>query len=429
MTDMLGFAAYLVLPLIGSWIWRLDGVRRFPVEGRIVFAGAAGALVTALVMAVMALVGVQWTRARLIAALLLLTAGALWKAPSRAQSTIPWRSVAFLAMAIIIVITAYGLLTARETTGDLLFFWGPKGIHFYRGGTIDVDYLRNPNSFLAHRDYPPLLPLIFAWSHTVSREFSWWGAVLLSGLCFAGVVAIVRAGARDNLSALLTTAVLAWAFARAEVAGGADPLLLLFEAAAVGALLFVRDPRSQTIVAAIGMAGAVVTKVEGASFAAAMILALLLDRRPFKRIIAITLPALLLLGGWIAFLIRNELLDTYRGPGTLSFRYARQVWEGLLSTGSYDALWLPWLAPLVIVLLGDVRRARLPLYVAALSLGVAFYVYLRSPFDPSEFWIPTSAHRVLLTPLLMLLMAAAAAHAPVADATLASTEEREPLPA
>jgi hypothetical protein len=415
MRDVLGLLAYLVLPLIGSLVWRLEGVRELAVEARVAIAGAAGALLTAMVMTVMSLAGIEWSRTRLIAALLLLIAGGLWKAPARDGKTKSWRSPAIAVIAVFLAITAYGLLTARETTGDLLFFWGPKGVHFARAGKIDVDYLRDPNSYLAHRDYPPLLPLVFAWSNTVSRDFSWWAAVLLSGLCLAGVAAIVRACARDDLSALLTISVLAWAFARARVAGGADPLLLFFEATAVAALLFLRDERSQTIVAAIGIAGAVMTKVEGASFAIAVILALVIDRRPWKRIVMIVLPALVLLGAWITFLVRNDLLDTYRGPGTFSLQYVREVLAGTVVNASYDALWIPWIAPLIVVLLGSVRRARLPLSIALLSLGATLYVYLKSPNDPSILWIPSSAQRVLLTPLLMLLMAAAAAHAATFD--------------
>lgn len=312
---------------------------------------------------------------------------------------------------VLLAITVYGLLTARETIGDLLYFWGPKGIHFYRAGAIDVDFLRNPDHFLQHRDYPPLLPLLFAWSNTISSSFSWWAALLLSALCLAAVVAMVRAFARDDLAALLVAAVLAWCFARPWIGGGADPLLLVYETLAVCALVFLREGRGQTILAAIGLGGAIVTKVEGASFVAAVALALLLHRVPWKRIAVMLLPAAVLLGAWLTFLVRAELLDTYRGPGQFSLQFFGGVMKGTFAQASYDAYWIPWIAPLVVVLLGDLRRARLPLTIAALSLGATLYVYLKSPSDPTAFWIPSSAHRVLLTPLLMLLIAAAAAHA------------------
>src|SRR5204862_4039916 len=102
-----------------------------------------------------------------------------------------WSHIAIL---VVFAITVYGLLTARETCGDLLFFWGPKGVHFFRAGQIDLHYLFDGNNYLAHRDYPPLLPLLYAWSHTVAGKFSWWAAVLFAALCLAGITAIVRAG-------------------------------------------------------------------------------------------------------------------------------------------------------------------------------------------------------------------------------------------
>ncbi len=418
MTDVLGFVAWLLLPFIGLAIWRLEEVRQLALDGRVAIAGAAGALFTGIVMSAMAIVQLEWSRTRLVLALATLAFlgfVAVSRRPStqrseesRDNSRHRW---AVGGVLVLFAITLYSVLTARATIGDLLFFWGPKGIHFFRAGTIDVHFLRNPDHFLQHRDYPPLLPLLLAWSNTLSRTFSWWAALLLSILCLAAIVAMVRAFSRDTLSALLTTSVLAWCFVRAWVGGGADPLLLVYEALAVCALVFVRDAKSQTILVAIGLGAAVVTKVEGASFLVAVVVAMLLHRVPWKRITVMLVPAGLLLGGWLTFIVRAQLLDTYRGPGEFSLQYFAAVMKGTFAQASYDAYWIPWIAPLIVLFLGDVRRARLPLTVAALTLGAALYIYLKSPSDPTVFWIPSSAHRVLLTPLLMLLIAAAAAHA------------------
>lgn len=410
MTDVAGVLAYLLLPLAGIAVWRLESVRALALDGRLAIAGAAGAVFMTLVMAVMSSIGLEWSRTRLTIVLLLAIAAGAWKARLRLAPVSLPRSAAIFAIAVLLAITAYGLLTARETIGDLLFFWGPKGVHFARAGAIDVDYLRDPHHFMQHRDYPPLLPLLYAWSIEIAGGFSWWGAVLSSGLCLAAIVAIVRACARDDLAALLTVSVLAWAFASGRVAGGADPVLLLFAAMAVAALLFLRDRRSQTIIAAIGVAGAAVVKVEGASFVVAIAVAMLVDRRPLRQIVAVVLPGLALLGSWIAFLIHAQLLDTYLGPGAFSLRYLREALGSTVRHASYNAFWIPWIAPLIVIALGNVRRVRLPLSVAALLFGAMLYVYLKSPTDPSVFWIPSSAQRVLLTPLLMLLLAAAAAH-------------------
>jgi hypothetical protein len=416
LTDVLGFAAYLLLPLIGGVVWRLEGVRRLGTDGRLAIAGAAGAVITAAVMTAMSVVGVEWSRTRLFLLLLplvglgLATKG-LAAAGVRNRMTKP--AIPAIGIMLILGITAYGLLTARETCGDLLFFWGSKGMHFFYSGSIDAGYLRDPHHYLSHADYPPLLPLLFAWSTTLSRQFSWWGALLLSGLCLTGIVAVIRAGTRDTLSALLGASVLAYALAYAQTAGAADPMLLFFEAIAVGALLFIDDRRTQTIIAAIGVAGAVATKVEGASFAVAVLLAMLIDRRTLKRSLSVVFPAALILGLWLWFVISHGLLDTYRGNGALSFQFLTTVLRETMRWSSYNAWWILWIAPLIVVLLGDVRRARLPLSMAILTLGATLFFYLKTSGDPT-YLIATSARRVLLTPLLMLVLAAAAAHAPAA---------------
>jgi hypothetical protein len=413
LTDVLGFAAYLLLPFIGGVVWRLEGVRRLGTDGRLAIAGAAGTLITAAVMTAMSVVGVEWSRTRLFLLLLPLVGLGLATKSVRSRMTKP--AIPVIGIMLLLGITAYGLLTARETCGDLLFFWGSKGMHFFRSGSIDAGYLRDPHHYLSHADYPPLLPLLFAWSTTFSRQFSWWGALLLSGLCLAGIIAVIRAGTRDTLSALLGASIMAYALAYAQTAGAADPLLLFFEAIAIGALLFIDDERTQTIIAAIGVAGAVATKVEGASFAVAVLLAMLVDRRTVKRSLSVVMPAVLLLGLWLGFVISHGLLDTYRGNGALSFHYLTTVLRETLRWSRYNAWWIPWIAPLMVVLLGDVRRARLPLTVAIMTLGATLFFYLKTSGDPT-YLIVTSARRVLLTPLLMLVLAAAAAHAPAAPA-------------
>jgi hypothetical protein len=412
LTDVLGFAAYLLLPLIGGVVWRLEGVRRLGLDGRLAIAGASGAVVTAAVMTAMSVVGMQWSRTRLFLLFVPLVAVGIAAARVRGDRRMAWTpSIPAIGILLIIGITTYGLLTARETCGDLLFFWGSKGMHFFRSGSIDVDYLGDVNHYFSHADYPPLLPLLFAWSTTFSRQFSWWGALLLSGLCLTGIVAVIRAGTRDTLSALLGASALAYATAQAQTAGAADPLLLFFEAIAVGALLFIDDQRTQTIITAIGVVGAVATKVEGASFAIAVLLAMLIDRRTVKRSLSVVLPAALILGLWLWFVVRHGLLDTYRGNGSLSLRFLTTALRETLGLADYNAWWIPWIAPLIVILLGDLRRARLPLLMAALTLGATFFFYLKTSGDPT-YLILTSARRVLLTPLLMLVLAAGAAHTP-----------------
>ncbi|HEX7709014.1 MAG TPA: hypothetical protein VF701_21335 [Thermoanaerobaculia bacterium] len=417
MTNALGLVAYLLIPFAGLVVWRLKEVRQLSFDGRLAVSGAAGALIVAVVMGVMSLLGIEWSLARLAVALAVPIIFGLRAAVMLPRGGWNWRSPAVAGVVVVLLVFVYGLMTARTTIGDLLFFWGPKAIHFQQAGGIDVDYLRHPDNFMQHRDYPLLLPLLYAWSMTLSGGFGWWAALILSALCLGGIVAIIRSFARDDLAALLTASVFLWCFVHAYVGGGADPPLLLFETLAVCALVFIRDPRTQTILAAIGLAGAVMVKVEGASFLIAVVLALVVDRRSWKRIVAVIAPAAILLAGWLWFIVSAGLLDTYRGPGEFSLRWFFPVVLGTFKASSFEAFWVPWIAPLAVLMLGKVKRARLPLTIAALSLGSILYVYLKSATDPNVLWIPSSANRVLLTPLLMLLIAAAAAHASWLDET------------
>src|SRR5205085_682455 len=133
MTDVVGFLAYLLLPLIGIAVWRLDGVRKLALEGRLAIAGAAGALIAGVTMAVMPVVGVHWSRTRLVVVFGVIVAasiGRMQNAKCRMQNEAAFCILhsAFCISCIPLGLTLYGLLTARETCGDLLFFWGPKGV-------------------------------------------------------------------------------------------------------------------------------------------------------------------------------------------------------------------------------------------------------------------------------------------------------------
>jgi hypothetical protein len=304
-------------------------------------------------------------------------------------------------------------MSAHMTSGDLMFFWGPKGIRFFRSGGIDTAFLRTPDYYLMHADYPPLMSLLFSWSNVVSRQFGWYAAVLTSVFFLAGIVGLVRASARDDYGGLLVAAIMGYAFVFNFVGGGADPLLLLYEAMTLCALTFLPPGRSQEALAAIGMAGAVWTKVEGAAFVVAVVIAVaVVNPKRIRRIIAMVLPAVILLGGWLVFVTRQHLLDTYRGASHgLFLRAIPQTLSQLLQHASMHALWLPWIVPLLLIALGpNRRRAVIPLFVCALDLGATVYFYIHEG-DPKllAFWIDSSANRTLLPALLALCIAAVAA--------------------
>jgi len=151
------------------------------------------------------------------------------------------------------------------------------------------------------------------------------------------------------------------------------------------------------------------TKIEGATFAIAVIIALLVIRRTFKRTMLIAAPAAILLGGWLAFVKLHNLSEYYRGAAMpVYFAAVTKTIVTLAKAATYELYGLPWIVPIVLIAIAPYRRnAALPLMIAILTFGAAFFFYIHLP-DPT-WWILASAPRVLLTPLTALLIASAAA--------------------
>ena len=402
MMHVLAFAAYLALPLIGIGVWRLDAVRRLDLPARIAVALAAGMLITGVVMTLISIAHVPWSRTTLVIVLGLIAALS-WPRGYGLRVARGATRNAQLATVVFLILTLYGLLDARESCGDLHFFWGPKAIHFYRYGGIDLQWLADPNT-VGNPGYPPLLPLLYAWSQTLAQQFSWWAAILATALFLFGAVAIVRGASGDDRGALLMAATLSYCVAVADAAGAGEAPLILFETLAIVAVTFIDSP----ILAAIALAGAAVVKIEGATFVIAVVIVDLLLRRNWKRTIAIAAPAAILLGAWLGVVRAYGILEYYRGAAMpIYFSTLPKTLLLLAKTGRYELWWLPWLIPAALVAMGNIRRAAAPLLIALLTFGAAIFFYIHLP-DPT-WWILSSAPRVLLTPLTALLIAAVSA--------------------
>ncbi|MDP9360899.1 MAG: hypothetical protein M3P29_05540 [Acidobacteriota bacterium] len=407
---MLAFCSYLFLPLIGIGIWRLEAVRRMDLSGRIAAAGAAGAAIVTAVLAALSIASIGWSRGMVLPIVVTITVAGVYLArPLKRSDDLkrPANVLATTALAVFALLVVYGLLTARLSCGDLHFFWGPKAVRFYRDGGVTIGFLRNPNTVNA--GYPLLLPLLYAWAETLAGQFSWWSAVLATALFLFGSVALVRTTTRDDRGALLMCATLAYAFAIAYAAGAGEPPLIFFETLAIVAVTFVREPRGQMILAALGLAGAVMVKIEGATFAIAVIVAMLILRRNLRRTLIIATPAAVLLAAWLGFVKMHAVSEYYRGAAMpLYFAALPKTLVTLATTASYGLYGLPWLVPIILLILGPYRRnAALPLLVAILTSVAAIFFYIHVP-DPT-WWILSSAPRVLLTPLTALLIASIAA--------------------
>jgi hypothetical protein len=404
MTDVLAFAAFLALPLIGIGIWRLEAVRRLDLPARVGVAMAAGMLVVGAVMTVMSLAHVAWSRTVLGVILGAIAAISLRSVAGETPAGQPARTPALLVMLFFVALTVYGVLDARESCGDLHFFWGPKAIRFYRTGGIDMQWLADPNTARMNPGYPLLLPLVYSWSHTLAAGFSWWTALLSSALFLFAAVEIVRGASGDDRGAMLMAATLSYALAISYAAGAAEGGLILFETLAIVAITFLDSP----LLAALGLAGAAMMKMEGATFVIAVVIADLIVRRSIKRTAMIAAPAIALLAVWIGTIRAYGITEYYRAGGMPVYLEHLPKFFATFGKSAMFELWgLPWLVPAVLVAMGNVRRALFPLLVMGLTICAALFFYIHLP-DPA-WWILSSAPRVLMTPLTALLIAAVSA--------------------
>ena len=405
MTDVLGLLAYLVLPLVGLVVWRFDFVREMPLGARLGVAMAAGALIVALAMSSLSVIGIEWSRTVIFTILAIVIAFGVRKQRFRFESA-GRASALQIGTAFFWLLTLYGTLTARHSCGDLQFTWGPKAVRWFRAGGLDPQVLHTWPQLTV--DYPPLQTLLLALSNTFARQFPWWAAVLASPLFLLALLAVIRGWSRDDLGTLLAAATLTYTFTYAYPAGCAEPPLLLFEAIAIAALTFIDDERAQTFLAALGVAGAVFTKLEGATFAVAVFLTILLVQRKPKKAFLVIAPGALLFAAWMTFVFRNDLLYMYGGAKMpIYWNTIPVVLKTLAKVAKFNLWGLPYLVPIVLIAIGNVKRALVPVSIALLTTGATVYFYVHYP-DP-VWWIESSSPRVILTPLLALLIGAMAA--------------------
>ena len=150
-------------------------MRRLDLAGRLVIAGAAGSLSVAIVLALLTITGIEWNRTSVLVSLAVVAVSGIAAVRRKTAPVLssPRASVlAAAAIGVFALILGYGLLTARISSGDLHFFWGPKSILFFQSGGVTLSALKSTLHMYMNPDYPLLLPLVYSWSQIVSRQFS-----------------------------------------------------------------------------------------------------------------------------------------------------------------------------------------------------------------------------------------------------------------
>ena len=425
MTGARFLLAFVTLPLLGLAIWRLPSVAVLPLAARASIAAAAGAVLLTLEMLLFSLVGISWSVPLLAIPLLASGLSVLFeKRKERLRARMPERlpTAALALAALAVLLAAFAAGTARATSLDLLFFWGSKGLHFAKARGLDTAFLILPEHGLMHPGYPPLFSLLYAWASLVAGRMAWGAALLTMPLFLGASVAAFRGYSRGPLGerssaehTALLAALLAYGLTTTLCAGNAEPPLLFFETIALSLLAFGERRAENEWLASLGLAGAVLTKVEGAAFAAVVCGAFLLfPRAPGRRVQSfgrLALAPSLLLGGWLIFVTRLGIADSYAGReyGGFTLSHAREVLLGILASASFQAAYLPWIALGVLLVVAPSRRRARPFLLAAAAYTILLvFSYLHGESDPRK-WIEWSGSRLLLTPLLLLFFGASAA--------------------
>lgn len=403
-----------LLPVLGMYTRWFRGVRSLPAAARIPVYFAAGLVMLCAEMFALSAIGLRWSFALLLPVPLFLGAGALVR--TRIETDLPrtrprWITIlAFAALAIF----ASAALSGAVTSGDYVLFWGVKGQRFGVERILDTEFMLQPNHYMTP-DYPPLVPLSYAWTMLGGgRAMDWWGGVAatplflaLSTIALWGFGRYARIVATDAITALFAS-LFALLYIRNSIAGNAEPALFFFAVVGLCALICQRD-RELDPVAAIALTGCVLTKVEGGVFAL-LVLGISWIARPGpwrERSIAglkvAVLPCIALLS-WLAFAHARNLSDMYAVKGGISLAYLRPTLTVMAQEMAMNLSFAPWIACAILLLLGRRKRAGLPwLLIAAAFVAFLIVIALRS--DPRLEW---TAGRTLMTPLLLCVVAALA---------------------
>jgi len=392
---------------------------------------AAGCAILAVEMTFLSLMKIAWSPLVITAPLVAISAVSLPRLRrnrlriGRAAGSSGLPAWSLVPGGLGVALVSMAAVTATSTSIDFVYFWGPKAQQFALHRGIDFAYLSARDNFLMHPDYPPLVPLVFAWS-SLWAGFSWW-APILSAPFFVALSAwsFWRLGRRSLEGSILAglsglfAITLGYCLVVTNSLGNAEVFLVCWESQALALLTFQPQSKRRDLLASVMLCAVVLTKVEGAAFAMLTAAAFSVERRPairwgrFFRLAGIPLA---LLVGWIAIGHFEGIREAYSrsspyGPFTLV--HLPLVVSRVLAAGNYEAGFLPWFALLGVIALSP-RPAASFRYLALSFLYFLFVVfcYVHGAGNPRD-WILVSAPRLLLAPVAFLAFGAAAAWNPV----------------
>ena len=413
MTTVLFLAAILMTPLAFALpAFRIRSLSHLDLPARVATCWAGGTLVLSVLLTVLAALGIAW-RPWLVIALAVIPALLAWRMPAAQRQPGPRvsgndRTSTVMAALCAVIIAGTGLAqfaAGSATSADLSYFWGVKAVHFALDRGMDFHWMQLPFLIHLHPNYPPLWPVILGWGALISGSMPWpvvpvvtWVYVAATGLIVHSMLRRPLGGRGATVVSCLWFAALIGSTVRSFSGGTAEGPLLLFVTLAVTALVAERRheaPRFRWL-AAGALAGAVLTKSEGA-VAAALVVAGAVARDVLwrrhgvvRRTAQLVAPMAAAAGFWVAIKLAHglPLTDPIREAAfRVSFRYRGQIIGSCARLLGAGGLWVGWLAPLIAVLASmSVRPLRaLPGLLVAGGLPVfAIFYYLHANGDPVE---------------------------------------------
>jgi hypothetical protein len=350
-----------------------------------------------------------------------------------------WAGVAAGAIVAFFAILA---LSQRIAFPDFIYHWGIKGHRYFLGRGIDYDFLSREWNLVAHRDYPQLVPELYALQSLIAGRFAepWllvWSAVWFAALLIAAREALdawrVPAGLGRTVFALLALAIGVFAVGHL-MAGSVDWIVAIALTAALPALVRPVSARGELQIGLMA-ALAAATKLEGLPLAALLVGAGVWRRLRGRSSLAgeppaeeagspagaaarLLLPSAIAVVPWLVQGLRHDL---FRDPQSGAFEIGRapaiaaSVWEAMLRPEWHFASLVLLLLPLLFVR----RETRLAGAVIALQLAGYLLRYFTASFD-FRFSVLSSFPRLIfhVLPAVVVGLAAVAAawraRAPVA---------------
>jgi hypothetical protein len=304
---------------------------------------------------------------------------------------------------------------------DSWSIWGRKGVLLYYTGTLPVDFFASSAYIFMHADYPILVPVFESIQYRAMGEpntqaIHWQFWLLLVSFVLAVLYLGLRRGTLLEWLPLGVLVAVVPAVTNQLVTAYADIPMALFLALGIlllGEWLRTRDPRllalSVLLLAASGNTKNEGLMAAGVALVVAAAATLLARRRADLRVLGIGAGALVLAilpwRLWAAAHGIHSDIPVLKGlnPSYLADR-ADRVWPSIQSLYSQVIDQTGWLyvipfglaVTLVCLLVGRLRGlAAFYLATGLLTFGALIWAYWVSPTVPLDFFLATSAYRVV----------------------------------